>query len=205
MRTPWVAASLVLVLVPACGSGGSSSSSSGSAPDDTCAFLTDPNNCYRKLVAAVDECLADDGDGGANSAGTLSADGRSCNYPNGRTVTFGSDVRQYGSKTPMDVTVTAGGKTCVHYVTQPQSSMTITGPDNGTINVTISGNGETITCPDGSSHGIDAQKLFGGGCGDAGGILSGGLPGTVTSSSDRSVSGGLIGQKKQAYACNAPP
>lgn len=199
MRRLLLVASFAIVMLPACGSGGSSSSS-GSAPEDTCSFIADPNNCYRKLVAAVDDCLTDVGDGGASSTGALSSDGLSCTYPTGRTVTFGSDARQYGSQTPMDVTVTVGGKTCVRYVTQPKTSMTITGPDGGTINVTITGTGETITCPDGSAHGIDAQKLFGG-CGDAGGLLSGALPGTATSSGGKTVSGSLLGQKKQAYSC----
>ena len=48
------------------------------------------------------------------------------------------------------------------------------------------------------------MKLFGG-CGDAGSsIFSGGLPGTATSGSGSSVSGGLAGQKNQAYSCKSP-
>lgn len=176
-------------------------SSSESAPDDTCGFVADPDNCYRKLLAAVDDCLTDVGDGGIPS-GTLSADGTSCTYASGRTVTFVGDARQYNaSKTPADVTVTLGGKVCVHYVSQPQSSLKITQPDGRTLEVAVAGAGETITCPDGSRHGVDAQKLFGG-CGDAGGgIFSGALPGTAAGKSGSSVSGSLAGQKKQAYSC----
>jgi hypothetical protein len=192
---------LVAALLPAC-----SSSSSGAAPDDTCGFIDDPNNCYRTLLAAVSDCLSDDtADGGVGAAsGSLSADGMSCTYASGRTVTFGGDVRQFdASKTPLDVTVALGGKTCVHYVSQPKSSLTITQPDGRVLSVAVAGLGETITCPDGSQHGIDAQKLFGG-CGDAGGIFSGGLPGTITGGGGSSVSGSLVGLTKQAYSCKTP-
>ena len=195
------------LFAPACSSGTSSSGGAGGAgaADDTCAFIADPNNCYRKLIAAVDDCLTDaGGDGGPSSSGTLSADGLSCTYASGRKVTFATDVRQSSSaKTPLDVTVALGGKTCVHYVSNPQTSITITQPDGATLEVVVGGSGETITCPDGSQHGIDVQKIFGG-CGDGGGALSGGLPGTTTSGGGKTVSGGLIGQKKQAYSCTSP-
>ena len=186
------------VLAPAC--------SSDPPPDDTCAFLADSNNCYRQLLAAVDDCLAGETtDGGAVSAGTLAGDGKSCTYSSGRLVTFGSDARQYiAAKAPLDVTVTVHGKICVHYVSQPQSSLTITQPDGRVLRVVVAGLGETITCPDGSEHGIDAQKIFGGCGGDAGSVLGGTLPGTVTGSGGSSVSGSLIGLKGQAYSCNQP-
>ena len=188
------------LFAPAC------SSSSDAAPDDTCGFIADPNNCYRKLLATVDDCLTDaNGDGGASVSGKLSADGTSCTYASGRTVTFVGDARQYNaSKTPIDVTVALGGKTCVHYVGQPQSSVTITQPDGAVLTVKLAGLGETITCPDGSQHGIDAQKLFGG-CGDAGGLFNGGLPGTETGAGGNTVSGSLVGMKHQAYSCTSSP
>jgi hypothetical protein len=195
----FVALGIVLGLVtPAC-------SSSDAAPDDTCGFIADPNNCYRKLLAAVDDCLTDDGGDGGLTQGTLSADGTSCSYASGRMVTFVGDARQYSaSKSAIDVTVTLGGKTCVHYVSTPQSALTVTQPDGGILRVAVSGTGETITCPDGSRHGIDVQKLFGG-CGDAGGSLfGGGLPGNATSGSATSVSGSLAGMKHEAYSCKAP-
>ena len=187
------------LFAPAC------SSSSDTAPDDTCGFIADPNNCYRRLLAAVDDCLTDaNGDSGAILSGKLSADGMSCTYASGRTVTFVGDARQYNaSKTTVDVTVALGGKTCVHYVAQPQSNVTITQPDGGVLKVTLAGAGETITCPDGSQHGIDALKLFGG-CGDGGGLFSGGLPGTETGTGGSSVSGSLVGMKHQAYSCTSP-
>jgi len=189
---------VLVVFAPAC-------SSSESAPEDTCGFIADPNNCYRKLLAAVDDCLTDaNGDGGASVSGTLSPDGMSCTYASGRTVTFVGDARQYDvTKAPADVTVAIGGKTCVHYVDQPKSAITITGPDGGVLKVGVSGSGETITCPDGTQHGIDTLKLFGG-CGDAGGLFNGGLPGTESARSGMSVSGSLVGMKHQAYACSAP-
>lgn len=192
---------VVLVLVtPAC-------SSDEAAPDDTCGFIADPNNCYRKLVAAVDECLTDanaDGGAGAFASGVLAADGMSCTYASGRMVTFVGDARKYqASDSAIDVTVTLGGKTCVHYVSTPQNSLTVTQPDGGILRVAVSGAGETITCPDGSRHGIDVQKLFGG-CGDAGAVFGGGLPGNATGGSGTSVSGSLVGMKHQAYSCKAP-
>jgi hypothetical protein len=185
-------------VAPACSSG-------NAAPNDTCAFLDDPNNCYHKLVAAIDDCLTDVGvDAGTPSiaGGTLSADGMSCTYSSGRKVTFVGDARQYdAAKTPLDVTVSLGGKTCVHYTAQPMSSITVTGPDGATLRVTTGGTGETIACPDGSQHAVDALTLFSGsGCGDGGLLLGGGLPGTITSSGT-AVSGGLVGAKKQAYNC----
>lgn len=191
-------AAVLGLLAPAC-------SSSDTAPDDTCGFVADANNCYRKLLAAVDACLTDaNADGGASVEGALSADGTSCTYASGRTVTFVGDARQYsGSKASMDVTVALGGRTCVHYVSDPQSSVTITQPDGGVLRVTVAGFGETVTCPDGSKHGIDAQKLFGG-CGDGGSAFGGGLPGTITSGGGNSASGSLIGMKNEAYSCKGP-
>jgi hypothetical protein len=190
---------LLAALLPAC-----SGSSSDAPPDDTCGFIADPNNCYRTLLAAVSDCLSDDTADGGIASGTLAADGTSCTYATGRTVTFGGDARQYdASKTPLDVTVAVGGKTCVHYASQPKSSLTITQPDGRVLSVAVAGLGETITCPDGSQHGIDAQKLFGG-CGDAGAIFSGGLPGTITGGGGSSVSGSLVGLTKQAYSCKTP-
>jgi len=190
---------VIALFAPAC------SSSSDSAPDDTCGFVADPNNCYRKLLAAVDDCLTDaTGDGGATASGKLSSDGTSCTYASGRTVTFVGDVRQYDvTKTPIDVTVMLGGKTCVHYVGEPHSSVTITQPDGGVLKVAVTGSGETISCPDGSQHGIDGLKLFGG-CGDGGGLFNGGLPGTENSKSGTSVSGSLVGMKHDAYSCSSP-
>jgi hypothetical protein len=190
----------LLLSAPAC------SSSSSAPPDDTCSFLADRNNCYVSLLAAVDDCLTDaNGDGGGVSvSGTLSADGASCTYASGRAVSFVGDARQYdASKTAQDVTVKLGGKTCLHYVSAPKASLTITQPDGRTLRVAVTGAGETITCPDGSQHGIDGLKLFGG-CGDAGSIFSGGLPGTTTSSGGTSVSGGLVGMRHQAYSCSSP-
>jgi hypothetical protein len=181
-------------------------SSSETPPDDTCAFIADTNNCYAKLLAAVDACLTDgNADGGAaNASGTLAADGRSCAYTSGRTVTFVGDAREYNaSKTTLDVTVALAGKTCVHYVAEPRSTLTVTQPDGGVLTVVVEGVGETITCPDGSKHGISVQKLFGG-CGDAGSALGGGLPGTTTGSGGTSVSGSLVGMKNQAYSCKTP-
>lgn len=184
------------VLAPAC------SSSSSAAADDTCAFIADPANCYRTLVAAVDDCLTDaSGDAGTPS-GKLSADGTSCTYTGGRTVTFVGDARQYGgsSNPPTDVTVALGGKTCLHLVTTAQSGA-FTHPNGGILRLELTGSGETITCPDGSRHGIDIQKVFGG-CGDAGGVFSGGLPGTAIGGGN-SPSGRLVGQKKDAYSCTS--
>jgi hypothetical protein len=183
-------------------------SSSAAVPDDTCAFAADTNNCYRKLLAAVDDCLTDARSDGGPAMGTLSADGISCTYASGRTVTFVGDVRRYGSsKNPievMDVTVAIGGKTCVHYI-DTSNTLTVTEPDGGVLKVVAGGAGEIITCPDGSQHGIDAQKVPGI-CVDAAAILSGMLPGAVRGGGGGtgSVTGGLIGLTPDAYSCTSP-
>jgi hypothetical protein len=179
-------------------------SSSSDTPDDTCGFVADTNNCYRQLLTAVDACLTDEGGDGGILSGKFSADGTSCTYPSGRAVTFVGDARQYdASKSAMDVTVALGGRTCVHYVAKPKSGISITGPDGRSLTVEVAGLVETITCPDGSKHGIDAQKLFAG-CGDAGSVFGGGLPGTVTSGTGTSAIGSLVGMKKDAYSCTSP-
>lgn len=184
-------------------------SSSTAVPDDTCAFAADSNNCYRKLLAAVGECLTDASGDGGPATGTLSADGMSCTYASGRTVSFVGDVRRYGSsKDPievMDVTVAIGGKTCVHYI-DTSNTLTVTEPDGGVLKVVAGGAGEIITCPDGSQHGINAQKVPGT-CVDATAILSGVLPGAVRGgggSAGSVVTGGLIGLTPDAYSCKSP-
>jgi hypothetical protein len=57
-----------VLFAPAC-------SSSNGAPEDTCAFVADTNNCYRTLLAAVDDCLTDASSDGEVVTGTRSADG----------------------------------------------------------------------------------------------------------------------------------
>jgi hypothetical protein len=186
------------LFAPAC-------SSSDAVPDDTCGFLADSNNCYRKLLAAVDDCLTDASSDGGLAMGTLSADGTSCTYASGRTVAFVGDARRDSSSTnriDMDVTVAIGGKTCLHYINTP-STLTVTQPNGGVLKVVAGGSGEIITCPDGSQHGIDAQKVPGV-CGDAAAILSGGLPGTVRGGGGSVVTGGLIGLKPDAFSCKSP-
>lgn len=189
MRT-WLSLAVLVVVSVAC-------SSSSTPSDDSCALAKDSTNCWRTFVKTVDDCLTDDsgGEAGVHPRGTMSADAKTCTYASGRTVTFALDPRvtSTGSTSPdRDFTVTVNGNTCLHFV-RNAGGMSFTGP-GGTLTEDKNG---TLTCPDGSRHGIGYGALN---CLDA--AFAGGLPGYVSSSSSNSWLVELSGAAKPAYDCS---
>jgi hypothetical protein len=179
----------------------SSSPSGGSSdPGNLCSFATNGNNCWHQLVQAVDACLGAD-DAGLQQ-GTLSADGTTCSYANGRSVAFAVplDPTQSPLDRAKDFTVSAGKKACLRFVEAPKSSISATGPDGGTLQETVDPvTGDmVINCPDGSYAYGNALSLFS--CGDAALAALAGVPGTAwTSNGSLSLIGGSV-----LYDCVAP-
>ena len=168
--------------------------SSGSGAPLDCAWLAG-NNCYKTTVAAAASCLPP-----ATETGVLNANNSTCTYASGAVVTFtpaltvpipfGNDNMQW------NFTVTNGGKTCLHYQ-ENQAGLSVTvGADTVTEG---SGGGLSlkITCPGGMSYSNgNAFNLLS--CDADGGSFFGGLPGSTWSSSDTSVSFGLVGTSDPA-------
>ena len=196
-RRGWlVTMSLALGSVPAllpagCGGGGSSA-----ALD--CDWLAS-ENCWKTTTAPAQSCLPPSSD-----TGTFSADGKTCTYASGVVVTFATPVVFPIPDDPTwNFTVSNGGTDCLHYEeTSSTLKVVVAGQ---TFSEGPSGSlGLKFTCPDGSSYSTsNAFDLLS--C-DNGGLF-GGLPGHVWSSSDTSVSFGLVGTSASSFpvfSCHTP-
>ncbi|HEX2657779.1 MAG TPA: hypothetical protein VHU40_05890 [Polyangia bacterium] len=167
---------------------GCGSSDSG-APLD-CAWLAG-NNCYKTTVAQATSCLPP-----AAERGVLDANNSTCTYASGAVVTFtpplvfpmpfDDDNKQW------NFTVSKGGQPCLHYQ-ENQAGFSLTVGADTVSEGYAGGLGLKLTCPGGKvySNGNAFALLSCGG--DDGGSFFGGLPGSTWSSSDTSVSFGLIG------------
>ncbi len=164
------------VFAVGCGGGGTSGK-----PLD-CTYLAG-DNCW-KTTASEATCLPMSG-----TRGALAADNSSCTYTSGQMVTFtpalvlplANDFKNW------NFTVTAGGTDCLHYEESSAGFTLAVGADMVHESI-VGAEGIELTCPDGTSYGNDnALNLLscpGGSFGD--------LPGNTTSSTDTSVTFGLI-------------
>ena len=179
-----VASSGAIVLaVAACGSSDSHNGSGGGALD--CAWLAS-DNCWKTTVAAASSCLP-----ASSATGTLSTDGKTCTFSGGQTVTFDSPLSLPISSTSPDInfTVSMNGAQCLTFEKQGANGFQVT-TSAGTASVGSNGiSTETVTCPGGAQvSNANAISLLS--C-DAG--VFGGLPGDTYSSSDTSVTFGIVG------------
>lgn len=177
-------AGAVVAALAACGSSGSSNGGGGAGGLD-CAWLAG-DNCWKTTVAAAGSCLPP-----SSAVGTLSADGKTCSFTTGQTVTFDSPLTlPLGTQgVTFNFSVTANGSPCLTFKNPDATSFHLT-TSAGTVSAGASGlSTETVTCPDGMHvSNSDALSLFS--C-DAGSF--GGLPGDTYSSSDTSVGFGILG------------
>jgi len=150
-----------------------------------CAWLGDNANCYKTTLAAANVCLP-----ASNTTGTLSADLKSCTYPDGTTIVFDSAlVLPRPPNTPWNFTVTKQGQPCLRFDEERQKRFSLTTPGGAFDELITSTGGLTFICPDGKSYSQDnALTLLG--C--DGGFL-GGLPGTSSGSSTTSTRFALLG------------
>lgn len=117
---------------------------------DTCRFLADKTNCWATLLSSIDECIGVVPDGGSRGKGVLSADGRTCTYPNGRVDTFVNPLDPTVQPKVFDVTVTVNGKTCVRYAHHTDGSIAVTGPEGRAATLVYTAPHQVkFTCPSG--------------------------------------------------------
>lgn len=181
MRHFWGVALLCVAAALGC-SGGSSGGNSLS-----CAYLAG-DNCWKTTAAQATSCLP-----ASSEVGTLSADGKTCTYASGAVVTFASALAlpiPVDGTASWNFTVTgADGQPCLAYKDDPNVGITLTVQGQTVKETEPGGLSVAMACPDGTTYSnSNAFTLFS--CPDAG--LFGGLPGDAWSSSDTSVSLGLM-------------
>jgi hypothetical protein len=178
------ASAAIVVALFACSSSGNGSSAGGSSGTLDCAWLAS-DNCYKTTLAAA---MCADAPG-TPAGGTLSADGSTCTYANGKVVTFNPPLVLPLSDPPTwSFTVTMNGAMCMQYTNHPQQGIVLT-TSAGTASESPAG-GMTITCPNGVSYtasGGNGLALLG--C--DGGITD--LPGSIWGSTATSVDLQLLG------------
>lgn len=170
------------------------SGSSGSAKSLDCALLAG-DNCWKATASLAASCLP-----ASSEVGTLSADGKTCTYASGAVVTFATPVvlpiSTSDSRT-WDFTVTAAdGQPCVAYKDDQNGGITLTAQGQTVKETSPGGLSVALVCQDGTTYSnSNAFTLFS--CPDAG--LFGGLPGDAWSSTDTSVSLGLLATSSGDY------
>jgi len=123
------------------------------APLD-CAWLAS-DNCWKTTVAAAASCLPP-----VEEHGTFSADGGSCTYASGTTVTFDTEVKlplpDDASET-WDFSLGQGANECLHYSSDASGANTLT-VQGMTYSEDVIGVGLQVLCPDGTKYA--AQNAF---------------------------------------------
>jgi len=178
---------IVLVVVAVLGVGlGCGGSGGGSTAALDCAWLAG-DNCWKMTAAEATACLPP-----TTETGVLSADNKSCAYTSGAQVTFAPAlVLPIPDNADWNFTITNGGADCLHFESSKAGLKLVVA--GHTVNEGLSGvAGLKITCPDGTAY-ANANALSLLDCGADAGLSLGGFPGNSWSSSDSSVSVGLIG------------
>lgn len=167
-------------------------------PDNLCEFAGTTDNCWHQLAITIDDCL---GPIPTGELGVFNADRSQCTYPSGRAITFNlpppADI-----DSSVDFIANQGGNSCVHYIANDQGSISVTGPADQILNVTVdasSGN-TTIVCPDGSSYQGSAMSILS--CLDD--AFGGGLPGISLSGVSDTPALGLLGDGAVYDCADAP-
>jgi hypothetical protein len=177
---------IVLVVVVGLGVGFGCGGSGGGASTLDCAWLGS-DNCWKMTADDAAACLPP-----TTETGVLSADGKTCTYASGAQVTFTPAlVLPVSNDADWNFTITNGGADCLHFENAMAGIKLVVGGhtvSEGPFGVT----GLRISCPDGTSYAnANAFALLD--CNADAGASFGGLPGNSWSSTDTSVSVGLIG------------
>jgi hypothetical protein len=165
-----------------------------------CAWL-EGNNCWKSTTSAAETCLPP-----SDTYGTFSADNATCTYASGHVVTFTPPMSLPivdGNSQAWDFTVTAAGKTCLHYQRTSNDEVTFTVGDQTYREGTSGAMGWQVTCPDGTRYAnSNALELFG--CPNG----LDGMPGNAYGDSDTSLSFSLLGTSSSSnlslFDCRKP-
>jgi hypothetical protein len=113
-----------------------------------CAWASGPN-CWKAALMPALSCLPPSSD-----VGTMSADGITCTYATGTTVTFAPPLVIGPNATLSRFDVKTGGTQCLTYAENDAGTGSSVTTQAGT--VSLSGNAAaqsvTVTCPDGSTY-----------------------------------------------------
>jgi hypothetical protein len=136
---------------------------SGGAGLLDCAWASGPN-CWKATLMPASSCLPPSSD-----LGTMSADGTTCTYPTGTTVTFAPPLMIGPGATLSQFGVTTGGAPCLTYVENDAGTGSSVTTQAGTVSLTGNAAAQslTVTCPDGSTYTGYAREL---------GTCDGGIP-----------------------------
>jgi len=128
----------------------SSSSNASTTTPDSCGFVQNKSNCWVQELASIDGCLGEPPEAGT-PAGTLSADGRTCTYVDGRVDTFVDPLGDLSNEPAQyDLTLRKNGVVCAHVTRGGDGSFAMSGPTGGAAKITKSADALTFTCADGS-------------------------------------------------------
>jgi hypothetical protein len=132
-------------------------------PESVCPFVENRDNCWRKLVTAIEACAGER----TRAAGKLAADGSACTYEDGAQITFRTPLdlstsdAASGERRKRDFVLTVGGKTCMEVLFTGRE-ITVTGP-TGTVRAkTDAEKNAIVSCPDGTTvSGTSSPDGFG--------------------------------------------
>jgi len=143
------------VLALGCSSSGDDDSSSTIAgqPLD-CAWLAG-DNCWKDMIQAAMACVPP-----SSESGTLTADGSSCSYASGTSVTFNTKIVlpfPDSGQDDWDFSLASGGTECLSYHDDASDNERLT-VQGMTYSEKTVGVGLQVTCPDGTQYA--AQNAF---------------------------------------------
>lgn len=145
----------LVLLLAACSSG-------GGGPLD-CETLRG-DNCWKAALAEVRGCGGQTTDGGSVPTGTLSADGLTCTYPDGREVIFDEPASlPPSSGKDIGFAVEVSGNTCFSfaYTAGPPNAYALT-VSAGTVRFEgVQPDQAVLTCPDGAVYRGNYYALLG--------------------------------------------
>jgi len=174
----WHRSGILLVLAGvACGS----SSGGANAPSDTggaldCAWAAG-DNCWKTALAPVVGCVPPSG-----TQGTLSADGKTCDYASGATIAFDTPFVLNAATIP-SFTLTSAGARCLRY-DETANGFTVT-TSAGAVSITLDQSTESavLTCPSGGVYSGSVTALE---------SCQNGVPGLGEGSSGGTISDGGV-------------
>jgi hypothetical protein len=120
-----------------------------------CAWASGPN-CWKAVLAPAMSCLPP-----ASDVGTISADGTTCTYATGTTVTFAPPLMVGQGAKLARFTVTTGGSPCLTFAENDAGTGGSVTTQGGTVSVTenVAAQSLTVTCADGSEYTGYAREL----------------------------------------------
>jgi hypothetical protein len=123
------------------------------------------SNCWKAALTPALSCLPPSSD-----LGTMSADGTTCTYGTGTTVTFAPPLMLGPTATLSQFGVTTGGSPCLTYAENDAGTGSSVTTQAGTVSLTenVAAQSLTVTCADGSTYTGYARDF---------GSCDGGVPG----------------------------